>query len=223
MLMDEKETSNKKKFSVVADAKREIQDNYEYREKYPLPDLPIRPQSKKELKGKLRTILITVIILAAVGFGVYQLTDDGKSSQSKQAAREQSISNMVAKHGAITDWKNSYKNLEEIYSSDMAEALRTKDQKPILITGEITDITYKDNKYYISFEEPLMDSEASYFLECTPEQYKIFLDNRDKGREYSLIASFSDVRKKSEVEKGDDDSTEFIAYGRCLDLLFLDS
>jgi len=105
----------------------------------------------------------------------------------------------------------------------MAEALHIKDQKPILITGEVTDITYKDNKYYISFEEPLMDSEASYFLECTPEQYKIFLDNRDTGREYSLIALFSDVRKKTEGEKDADFSTDFIAYGRCLDLLFTDS
>jgi hypothetical protein len=216
--MDEKEILNKRRFSVVDDAKRKLQEDYEYRLKHPLPDTSIRPQSKEESKIGLGKILIAFVILAAAAFGIYQFIANEKSSQLKQVALEQEISNMVARHSAITDWKNSYKDLEEIYSSDMAEALHIKDQKPILINGEISDITYKDNKYYISFE----DSEASYFLECTPEQYKIFLDNRDKGKEYSLIASFSDVRKKSVGEK-DDYSTEFIAHGRCLDLLFLDS
>lgn len=163
--------------------------------------------------------------------------------EKEHQATAQRIQEFCSQYNALIDWAQSVED-GEAYTIELEEALIRADSRPVLLLGEIEDITKKSGRYsvYFTVEEPSIGSfcEMSLVLHCTPEQVKEIMQHRhDWPQKYAVLARVSEVEKVRlgmRAWAGDDDTYTpsiyislepdpfpdlFIAKGTCSALLFL--
>ena len=191
--------------------------------------VPCRPESShdknKSRSGKFTKFGIIPFLVLVIAFGVYKIIEGEKISKVQQAAEDETISKLVNRHNAITDWKSHLEQLDEVYVSDMQEGLINKDGRPLLLFVEAKDIVKEGGKSYIHFTELESDPVIHFTLECDSEQVRVVTEQRDDSSEYNVIASITSVRRanREDVRSDADISDAFIATGHCLELRLLSS
>lgn len=206
------------------------------------------------MKNVLVKIVFVLGILAIFGWIIsnkissrHLAVQKEKAETEKRVQIEQNISDMAARHNAVTDWeKTFYKKLDillkpgillrQIYTVDIEDTLIRNDNRPVLLFAHVDDITRQGNKYYVYFQDYFDSYDIRFILECNSEQVKKIMNQKCSYKEeYSFVALISSIyRPKFEVGaeiSGDDErsyaevvvesSDILIARGRCLDLLFV--
>lgn len=197
------------------------------------------------MKNIASKIVFTLIALA-IGIWIvsniissqHSKAEEEKEEVEKKIQIEQTISNMVARHNAVTDWnKNFYEGdtlLRHTYTVQVEDALIRNDGRPVLLFGSVDDVIRQGNKYYVHFQNVLYQGPDIHFvLECDSEQVKKIMGHMaGLFNQYAVVALIQSLqRPKFEVtafsHSGEDaevvveSSDIFIARGRCLDLLFV--
>jgi len=161
-----------------------------------------------------------------------------KAEVEKKIQIEQTISNMVARHNAVTDWKKNFNEkstlLGRIYTVQVEDALIRSDGRPVLFFASVDDVTRIGNKYYVHFHNWFdLSPEIRFVLECDSEQVKKIMGQiTDFFEQYAVVALISSLQRPKFEVKAYPHSAEdaevvvefsdiFIARGRCLDLLFV--
>ncbi|HZX12933.1 MAG TPA: hypothetical protein VFF49_00865 [Thermodesulfobacteriota bacterium] len=197
-----------------------------------------------------------VIVLALViGIVLNLISCQDSANQAKKEKTEsekikteqikQAISEMVARHNAIADWKKSFfpkdpnALLNNIYTIDLEAALVRSDNRPILFVAPVVDVERRDNKYFVHFQtggfilHSLFSPDIHFVLECDSEQAKkIMAQQPNMFDEYAVVAFISSVRRAMFKVNADPVSSEeadlvvepsgiFIVNGQCLELLFI--
>ncbi len=199
----------------------------------------------REMKKTISRIALGLVLLAMVYWLISSSISDRHSEAQKEKVEtekhlqsEKSVADMVAKHNAVTDWKqNLNKNGEffwdSVYTIEIEEALIRSDGQPILFFCGVNDIVRKEDKYLVYFSnlfDFLIPADIHFVLDCTPDQVKeIMLNRADLFEKYAVIARISEVKKATlklanyaEIDKVVlEPSNVFIAEGRCLELRFV--
>ena len=194
--------------------------------------------------------LLAPIIIALILAGC---DSDNSENDSKEAARvkkereiKKKIQELCSKHNAVTDWIQRIEKKrfgEHTYTMEVQYALVGTESRPVLFTYAVYDIVKESDKYlvYFSFDSSFsswmradldfyLDCNVHFVLDCTVDQVKQVMDNRDGC--YAVIAQISEVEKvrfklKAYGEGYEDvmvdlDTTDvFLSKGKCLDLLFI--
>ena len=197
-----------------------------------------------------------VIVLALViGIVLNLISCQDSANQAKKEKTEsekikteqikQAISEMVARHNAVADWKKNFVQkdpnalLNNIYTIDLEAALVRSDNRPVLFYAPVVDVERRDNKYFAHFQtggfilHSLFSPDIHFVLECDSEQAKkIMAQQPNMFDEYAVVAFISSVRRAMFKVNADPVSSEeadlvvepsgiFIVNGQCLELLFI--
>jgi len=190
--------------------------------------------------------IVFALIASAIGIWVvsniissqHSKAEKEKAEVEKKIQIEQTISNMVPTHNAVTDWKKNFDKksafLGQIYTVQVEDALIRSDGRPVLFFASVDDVTRQGNKYYVHFRNWFdLDPDIRFVLECDSEQVKKIMSQKvDLFGQYAVVALISSLqRPKFELRayphSGEDaevvveSSDIFIARGRCLDLSFV--
>lgn len=164
------------------------------------------------------TIVVIAMILSLAGYGIRWLNESNKSSQKEYAAEAQAVTSMVKKFNAEREWREKLEEVDELYLADVQTALVRNDGRPVLLYVQIVDVFGSGDKTIASFHSrEAQPPELRFNLESDPQQVKKIIDNRDTNFEYAVIASISSVERSPQTE--DEDKEQFMASGRCLDLM----
>lgn len=195
-------------------------------------------------------IIFVFIVLAICIWGISNYISSRQMKAEKKRAKiekkiqiEKSVSEMIGKYNAVTDWKKNLNNentlLAPIYTVQVEDVLIRNDGRPVLFFGFVEDVTRQGDKYYIYFQfYDFLDPDIRFILECDSEQAKKVMSQRvDRFEQYAVVVLISSLqRPKFEVkaysqsdEYSEDEYSEvvvessdiFIAKGHCLDLLFV--
>jgi hypothetical protein len=208
------------------------------------------------MKKTMSRIALGLVLLAIVYWLISSSTSDRRSETQKEKVEsekrlqsEKSDADMVAKHNAVTDWKQNLNKKGEflgdsVYTIEIEEALIRNDGRPILFFCGVNDIVRKENKYLVYFSNLfgfLASADVHFILDCTPDQVKeIMLHRAGLFEKYAVIARVSEVKKVKlklanypeehavtdyDVVETDkvvlEPSNVFIAKGCCLELRFV--
>jgi hypothetical protein len=194
--------------------------------------------------------LIVVLSLMLVGYKGDSSKENAKAEKERlekeHQATAQKIKALCSQYNAVMDWTQSLEKVWHPFTIELENALIRVDNRPVLLLGEVKNITKESDKYWVHFtqEAPYTDFDIHFFLRCTPEHVKEIMSHRDSSQDYAVIAQVSEVKKVSylfathnelvfnaeDFERGsrevtiidiDPLSDLFIARGTCSDLLFL--
>lgn len=194
----------------------------------------------RKISGKI----ISGLILVSIAYWfVSSIISDRRVEEEKQELKdekqlqiEKSITDIVTKYNAVTDWKdkNSFSLSEPTYTVEVEDALVRTDDRPIKFFAAVEDVVKEANRYSVYFHnwiDVLLSADIHFVLDCTPDQVnEIMLNPRALFESnYVVIAKVSEIKKvklKVTTSTENDDftiepSNVFIAKGQCLDLLFV--
>jgi len=208
------------------------------------------------MKKTISRIAFGLVLLAMVYWLISSVISNRRSEAQKEKVKtekhlqsEKSVADMVAKHNAVTDWKQNLNKkgrgffADSVYTIEIEEALIRTDGRPILFFSQIEDIGKKSDKYIVYFANlfGFMSSVNVHFiLDCTPEQFEKIMLHPRLFENHAVIAQVSEVKKVKlklanypekhavtdyDVAKIDkvvlEPSNVFIAKGCCLELQFV--
>ena len=147
--------------------------------------------------------LIMVFLLIVVGCDRNSQEEDAKAEKERlelekeYQATAQRIQELCSQYNAVMDWTQSVEDVWSPFTIELEEALIRADSRPVLLLGNVKDITKKSDGYwaYFTIEEPYTSFDIHFFLRCTPEQVDEIMGHR--LCEYAVIAQVSEVKKVS--------------------------
>lgn len=171
-----------------------------------------------ELKDRRGEIVIAAAVILIILVSSAYLYWAKTAERPKEEAEMRAIKNMIAKYNADDNWREKLEEVDDIYVSDIQSSLIRKDNRPVLLYVQVADVSDSNDKSIISFRSrEAHEPEIHFSLECSSQQAKSVIENRDTDFEYVVIASISSVDRWP--HKTDEDSEPFMASGRCLDLM----
>ncbi len=187
------------------------------------------------INKKIIYIFLAIIVLILIGWRILDFISSRRLEIEKQQIEvkngvkiEQTISEMISKYNAITDWKNIFAKKdfwEEVYTIELQNAFLTTNGRPILFYAPLDDIWKEDNQYYVRFKDFWRD--INFELKFSEEQAQKLLEKLKTYGVYAVVAQIEQVYKKefpdiiTKGAKSFDIYFEevFVATGNCLDFL----
>lgn len=185
-----------------------------------------------------------IVIFAVIGYfgmGHINKVKEEKAQQKLETEKKEKIKkdikDIITKYNAITNWRKGL-----IYTSQLQTFLQNANERPVFISGTISDIEKKQSDYVLYLKSEGLFTYNSYILcelSISPEQYKKILamigDSGnynniwgDDGLGLGVVALIKEIKKPSlfidaEAESAEEARVEInlsyvIIKGNCLAL-----
>lgn len=126
---------------------------------------------------------------------------------AKLRQTEQSVSQIVSAHNAVTDWTDAFDGerfANRITNEELAPALARRDGRPVLVFGSIVDVVTQDDKCKLEVDAKAnLVSNIRFWLTCTPAQVKEAISHREEAH----VDALEEIREEA-VEQGEEESAQ---------------
>ena len=184
--------------------------------------------------------VIIILIVVVIPLGIWKISKI-KSKAERRHRLRQAVGAMSLKHNAINGWDKDFVNHwakkvegghRNTFTVDVENALVNADEQPVLFFGGAADAKKRGEKNTLTF---YTSTNITITFVLTAESYhlrEVMAQPIDgSAYRYAVVAVISSIeRPPFEVDAYEEDGEpyilvepgdEFIAYGRCLDLLFV--
>jgi hypothetical protein len=184
-----------------------------------------------------RTLVVLIfgsaVLGAAYWFGSREIASRRASQEENEAAdrrekmqrqeTQDAMEALITTNRAVRDWKRSLctqNYTAPILTSELQNALVTKDDRPVLITGSLTDMRDQNGQYVLTLSSHLCrDARLRVELALSSEESRIVLARRSESMPYYAIAAQVRSVEKTDTASDNGDSI-FVVRGRCSNLIF---
>ncbi len=190
------------------------------------------------MKISLNDFIIPVIVLGAAGWWGYSTwsahVEKSNAEQARLAAasrEDRALAEIAHQHQATRALTARLSESGPVFTYQVQNALSAATGKAVIISGRLADIEKRDGLYLLHLTDSSTGSIViRYVLECDPKIAEPIIAKRSGINSLTAVVLVSSVEKAefklSGAKSGDrepnlllDDSSPFIARGRCLEVV----
>lgn len=184
--------------------------------------------------------IVSVVLVLLI---VWHFISKHQSEKTETIQAQQKISTLAKRYNAVTDWRERFdedgikigKGHRAVYTTDIEKALIRNDSRPVLIVGNVFDITKIGDNNYLGIKA-FAYPDLNFLLKCQSQQTELVLTQpTDDGEFFAVVANvFSVSRPAFEtdvlIEEIDDEmysdiivepGDQYILQGTCLDISYI--
>lgn len=186
------------------------------------------------LKRSLRLLLVGGVLVGGGYWLVARAIASLRNSQNEKRAANQreklqrqevkdAIETLTTTSYAVRDWKNALciqGYVSPILSSELQSVLVRPDNRPVLITGTLSDMRNQAGRYVLTLSADLCrEARLQVELDASSDDAGVVLARRSDSLPYYAVAARVVSVEKAEAAAENGDSV-FIVRGQCSNLVF---
>jgi hypothetical protein len=192
------------------------------------------------MKWTPNKVIFALVILAGAAWWAHNQFGKSKTgSRSERGKRDQestaAVAAAAARYNATADWEKQINERLIVgpFSLELEKALMANQGKPIVISGDVEDVTEHDGHYYVYVNDWSANVvNITFVLECDAATAARIIEKKDDLSPLIAITQITRVRKaqlelKSGLKTSEDPvpveidySSLFMADGKCIEIIF---